>query len=728
VDAVPSPLTLSVIVPLHNVQAYLPQLFDSFALQTPGDYTLEYIFVDDGSTDDSADMAEAWLAGQAAPGQLIRQPNRGVSAARNAGLAAATGDWVTFPDSDDFLDVDYFARVAKHLANSATARLTLLSTNIVLFREATGRFEDSHGLKAKFAQGSRAVRLADDPTAIQCSVASAFFPRAALERSGVLFGAGPHASEDALFTAQVLLADPDPVIGLAADARYYYRRRAAGDSATQTYGRRRDSFIDRFTGYLELARAVDRRGGGLPRWLTHQFLYELTWPYDSELDLARRSLLSAEDTALVINLTARLCAFADPRWIRTYDLAALTGELRSLFLALRGESLADQPVWVEAWDGRRRQVLLRYLFAGPPPAEDIRVDGRPAPPAFGKIVGLDYFDQTTVRERRLWVSLGEPAAAAAPASLSVRLDGQPRELRFGRGGRAKPVGGPGTAGVNPDPKAGATLTAAAIAAHFATPRPPASTVPLRRPPALPQTTFTDQAKVFIRQAGLGVYDVLNDRFPHQFSVDIPSVTQNWNAIWRNWPRRLAVESPAARARYADAWVLLDNVSAAGGPAEALYEHLRKAHPDQRCYFVLDPAAPDWARLAGRGFRLVPFRSLPHLSLFRHAAHIVVSGRQRSLVRPAPYAEYPYPLAHSGVLAYLYPNLSPADAVRLNQWDVDLIVCRPGPDHAALTGDGTPYRLTPKEVVAAPVGAWEQVCEGLRWAAADAGPAAGAQSG
>ncbi|MDR0416513.1 MAG: glycosyltransferase family 2 protein, partial [Propionibacteriaceae bacterium] len=302
----PSPLTYSVIVPLYNVQTYLPRLLDSFDAQTPGDYELEYIFVDDGSTDDSADLAAAWLAARSGTGRLIRQPNRGVSAARNAGLAAAAGDWVTFPDSDDFLDADYFASVTRHLLGSSVTSLTLLATNIVLFREATGLFEDSHGLKDKFAYGPRNVRLADEPTAIQCSVASAFFPRAALDRGGIRFGAGPHASEDALFTAQALLAAPDPMVALVPEARYYYRRRAAGDSASQTYGRRRDSFVDRFARYLDLARAVDRQRGGLPRWLAHQFLYELTWPYDSELDLDRRSLISAEDKATFLSLTAAL--------------------------------------------------------------------------------------------------------------------------------------------------------------------------------------------------------------------------------------------------------------------------------------------------------------------------------------------------------------------------------------------------------------------------------------
>ncbi|MDR1449511.1 MAG: glycosyltransferase [Propionibacteriaceae bacterium] len=703
--AVPSTLLFSAVVPMYNVEAYLPDLLESLDRQILGDYALECVFVDDGSTDDSADLVAAWLESSPSPaaagGRLIRQANQGVSAARNTGLAAATGDWVTFPDPDDFLDDGYFAAVARHLAQSAGFPLTLLATNIVFFREMTGTFEDSHGLKDKFARGPRNVRLADDPEAIQCSMAAAFIPRTLLSASGVQLTSDHHASEDAHAIVRVLLAQTDPAIALVPAARYYYRRRAAGNSATQTYRLRRESFIDRFADYVPIARAASQRPDGLPRWFANHLLYELAWPYLKELDPARRALLSPADKTEFLQISADLCSFIEPRWIRTYSFAALTGELRSLFLAFRGEPLDDQPVWAEAWDQRRRQVLLRYLYAGPPPSEDLRVGGRLAEPAAAKVAALDYFGQTTLWERRLWVCLD--------GDISIALDGRQRELRFGLAGRTGAIGGPGPAGVSPDLRAAASVSAAAVEAYFSAPRAAERTVPLRRPPALPRSSFADQAKLLARQAGLEAYTVLNQRFPQQFGVHIPTAALGWGPVFRNWPRRLAVESPAARHRYGQAWVFADRARSAGGPAEAFYAHLSRTRSNLDCYFVLDPDTPDWERLTKRGFQLVPFRSTDHLSLFRQADRVIVSGLDESLLRPAPYADYPFPLSRSGLLTLLFPDLGNADlAARLNQWDIDQVVCREGQDWEALTADGTACKLTANEVVPTQLGAWDQV--------------------
>lgn len=87
--------TVSVVIPCFNQARYLRQAIRSaFEQSLP---PLECIVVDDGSTDETAAVAELLHA------RVIRQPNRGVSAARNAGLAAARGELVVFLDADDVL-------------------------------------------------------------------------------------------------------------------------------------------------------------------------------------------------------------------------------------------------------------------------------------------------------------------------------------------------------------------------------------------------------------------------------------------------------------------------------------------------------------------------------------------------------------------------------------------------------------------------------------------------
>ncbi len=85
--------TFSVIIPTYNRAATLPRAIESVLAQSFKDY--ELIVVDDGSSDETAKILERY------PIRVIRQPNRGVSAARNRGIKAAQGKIVAFLDSDD---------------------------------------------------------------------------------------------------------------------------------------------------------------------------------------------------------------------------------------------------------------------------------------------------------------------------------------------------------------------------------------------------------------------------------------------------------------------------------------------------------------------------------------------------------------------------------------------------------------------------------------------------
>lgn len=92
---------VSVIIPVYNVEAYLRQCIDSVVGQTLPD--IEVICVDDGSTDGSADILAEYAA-KDGRFKIVKQANAGAGAARNAGLAFATGEWLSFLDADDVFD------------------------------------------------------------------------------------------------------------------------------------------------------------------------------------------------------------------------------------------------------------------------------------------------------------------------------------------------------------------------------------------------------------------------------------------------------------------------------------------------------------------------------------------------------------------------------------------------------------------------------------------------
>ena len=92
---------ISVIIPVYNVAAYLPECLDSLLSQ---DYQkLEIILIDDGSTDDSGAICDRYAAMDNRI-LVIHQKNGGAAAAKNAGLRAATGEYLSFVDSDDYLE------------------------------------------------------------------------------------------------------------------------------------------------------------------------------------------------------------------------------------------------------------------------------------------------------------------------------------------------------------------------------------------------------------------------------------------------------------------------------------------------------------------------------------------------------------------------------------------------------------------------------------------------
>ena len=100
-------LKISVIMPVYNVEKYLPQCLDSIVLQTYKN--LEIICINDGSTDGSAAILEDY-AKRDKRIQIITQKNQGLSTARNTGYDVATGDYVYFIDSDDYAALGLFEK------------------------------------------------------------------------------------------------------------------------------------------------------------------------------------------------------------------------------------------------------------------------------------------------------------------------------------------------------------------------------------------------------------------------------------------------------------------------------------------------------------------------------------------------------------------------------------------------------------------------------------------
>lgn len=113
-DKLPNDKMVSVIVPVYNAEPYLAQCLCSLTNQTYRN--IEILLVDDGSTDGSRRIAEAFVEADKRV-KLFTQPNKGQSAARNTALQHATGDYICFVDADDWLDKDFLSTMLSHIGD-----------------------------------------------------------------------------------------------------------------------------------------------------------------------------------------------------------------------------------------------------------------------------------------------------------------------------------------------------------------------------------------------------------------------------------------------------------------------------------------------------------------------------------------------------------------------------------------------------------------------------------
>lgn len=144
---------VSLIIPVYNVADYLQQCLNSVEAQ---DYKhLQVIIVNDGSTDRSLEICEEYIRKHPQSWILINQNNAGLSAARNTGLLHATGEYIAFLDSDDWIDSDFISIMVKSAVDtgaeivesgirwcySDTIRLDAIEDNCVYnMKEALGHY------------------------------------------------------------------------------------------------------------------------------------------------------------------------------------------------------------------------------------------------------------------------------------------------------------------------------------------------------------------------------------------------------------------------------------------------------------------------------------------------------------------------------------------------------------------------------------------------------------
>ncbi len=390
---------MSLVIPIFNMKEFLPELLASLAAQEPTPSPVEIVFVDDGSTDGGDLLVERWIKDSQFACQLIRQSNGGVSRARNAGLNVATGEWVTFPDSDDVLDRRYLERSWRFLQSKKGRRSTVVASRVLRLNDPTGNLTDDHPLRFRFENGCHVVDMSRKPDYFQLHAASSFFRRKDLILTGARFPEGVAASEDAMFIIDHLLASPHARLGVNPAAVYHYRRRVRDSTVARYLANPEAAYLDRFVRY---ARIMERAAGDgrLPAWLQSIVLYELHWALAPWYRVgSRRSDLTPDLGRRILEAITACALQLDPAVVLTYDATALAMETRLVILALGG---TPPPTWVpnhaDCFDPvtgltrwRRWHLEGQNAAMAPPPQRGV--------PWVRSIV---YFAETPLRETYEW--------------------------------------------------------------------------------------------------------------------------------------------------------------------------------------------------------------------------------------------------------------------------------------------------------------------------------------
>ncbi|VYT31187.1 putative glycosyltransferase EpsJ [uncultured Blautia sp.] len=229
---------VSVIVPVYKVERYLERCVYSLIKQTYTD--IEIILVDDGSPDQSGKICEE-LAKQDSRIHVIHQKNKGLSAARNAGLSVSSGKYISFVDSDDVVSI-YFLEVLVNLMESYKVDLVACD-RIDIYDEQIPVDEKKIYSSTSFSSRKAMEYLIKNQVIYQ-TVWDKLYRREVIQN--LLFEEGKQ-HEDEFFTWKVIQRC-NQVVHVFAPLYYYFHRKG---SIMETFSKQRiDAFQARYERHL----------------------------------------------------------------------------------------------------------------------------------------------------------------------------------------------------------------------------------------------------------------------------------------------------------------------------------------------------------------------------------------------------------------------------------------------------------------------------------------------
>lgn len=223
---------ISVIVPIYNVEKYLPQCIEGILSQTFIDF--ELLLVDDGSTDGSGRICDGFMQKDSRV-KVFHTENRGVSAARNLGIKKSSADWLCFVDSDDWVESDYLQSLFYErnlIENCLVCQSFYVEDESLPEKRYKSRLYPDIILKEPFDEHQIMAHILND---YSVNIFAKLFNKKVIADNKIHFCEKTSVFEDAIFLHEYLLCIEE--IHLRSSVSYHYMQR----NNTQSLTRKRHS-------------------------------------------------------------------------------------------------------------------------------------------------------------------------------------------------------------------------------------------------------------------------------------------------------------------------------------------------------------------------------------------------------------------------------------------------------------------------------------------------------
>ncbi|ELC8695755.1 CDP-glycerol glycerophosphotransferase family protein [Campylobacter coli] len=420
----------AIISAVYNVEKYLDDYFKSIINQRL-DFkkNIFMILVDDGSTDNSAQIIKKYQKKYPKNIVYLYKENGGQASARNLGLKYMQENdyqipWVTFTDPDDFLDRNYFYEVDKFLSTHQDDDICMVGCNIIFYHEKQRIYKDSHPLNFKFKNGIQIKENYNLDSFIQLSAASCFMNIGYLDK--LLFDERLKPNfEDAKFINEYLLENINLKSTFLPKAKYFYRKREDGNSTLDISNTTLDLYFKvSKQGCLYLL----ERNVSNENFIQYVILYHFFWQIQYLINSPEKlSILNEDEKQEYLNLLDENFYYINSEAImslniQNYNFFYQVGILN----CFKNEKPPFQIAYIEDYDPYKEQILLTYYTGDDEDIESILVDGEEVYADYKKIVKYDFLDRVFCYQKRLWVHIPKNAKD----KLENFIDGGQSKISF----------------------------------------------------------------------------------------------------------------------------------------------------------------------------------------------------------------------------------------------------------------------------------------------------------